>query len=247
MKLLLSLLTIIPLTIFSQDKDSTKTGRFSFGVAFSPDYCYRTLKPNASSKLEADNRDTVEIPKIGYTAGLILSYQLNKRFLLGVGILFSDKGYKMKKTYSWIAPNGSNGTGDPAVPMKRHSNYHYYYFDMPINLNYCVFSTEKTAVYVFASISPNIFLTQKATSYTEYGDGHKATSTVTTPGYNIVNSSFTAGLGYQVNLSDKLFLKIEPTYRRFISSSIDTPIKEYLYSAGLNIGLYYKPDNLSTP
>lgn len=238
MRIPLTLLIILPLTVFSQGNDSTRTGKFFTGLTFSPDYCYRTLKPDASSKWIGDIRDSREIPKFGYTTGLKLSYRHSKKFSFETGLLFSDKGEKTKI----IATDRitSNGQPDTLLPTTQIFIYHYYYLDIPVKLNYYFFSTDKGDFYVAASFSLNIFLTQKTNSLSEYGDGHKTTNTSTTSGYSGTNLSFPVGIGYQANFSDRLFFKIEPTYRRSITSIIDAPIKEYLYSAGIDIGLYYR-------
>ena len=239
MKKLLTLLTIIPLTIFCQDTETT-TKKYSIGLTFSPDYCYRTLKPDASSKWIADDRNSHEIPKIGYTAGLNLAVNINKRFTFETGLLFSDKGEQTKQ-YSvvWVDVNGQV---DPTMPVANTFIYHYLYLDIPIKVNYYIL-TGRAKLFLTAGISPNIFLTQKTVSLLEYSDGHTTINTSSGSGYTgfaIINLTFIAGLGFEYNFTKKVYLKIEPIYRRSITSIVNAPIKGYLYSSGLNIGLFYK-------
>ena len=94
MKLILTFLILFPLITFCQNKDTLKTKRIAIGVVFSPDYSYRTLKPYSSSNLIAELRDSLEIPKFGFTTGLNLLLQLNKRLTLEAGLQFSNKGEK---------------------------------------------------------------------------------------------------------------------------------------------------------
>lgn len=236
MKLLLAFLAILPLTIFSQEKER----KLAIGLSISPDYCYRILVPDASSKWIADIRDSAEIPKMGYTTGPVINYRLNKRLTLNSGLLFADKGYKTDKKFDWTTPNGTNGTGDPAIPMRQIANYHYFYLDVPIILHCNIVATENWDFYTLAGVSADFFLSQKTVSYTEYGDGHKAKNNSTGSGYRPVNLSFTVGFGYRTDLSDKLMLAIEPVFRHSINSIIDAPIKGYLYSSGLDMRLFYK-------
>src|SRR4051812_48865989 len=95
---LLVLLTFLPLITLCQTSDTTKSKKISIGVMYSPDYCYRTLKPDASeiSKAIVETRDNFEIPKFGFTTGLSFIYQLNKKLSLETGLQFSDKGEKTK-------------------------------------------------------------------------------------------------------------------------------------------------------
>ena len=132
MKLVLAFLTLFPVTAFSQNNNNTITKRIQFGLTFSPDFCYRTLKPDASnsSKSIADSRDRLEIPKFGFTTGWSLLLQLNKRVTVETGLQFSDKGEKKKQTTLISLPP------DPG-PINHTTAYHYNYFDIPMEMNYC--------------------------------------------------------------------------------------------------------------
>jgi len=238
MRLLLTLLTIVPFTTFCQNIEAIETEKISIGLTFSPDYCYRTLKPDASGILLAERRDTLEIPKFGCATGLNVALNINKRITLETGFLYSDKGEKTK-TYSpvWIAPTGQP---DPALPTKITSIYHYIFLDIPIKVNYYLL-TQRVKFFLTAGISPNIFLTQRTTSIFDYTDGHSSTNTSSgNTGFAKINLTFTVGLGLGYDLTKKMYLKAEPTYRRSITSIVNAPIKGYLYSVGLNTGLYYK-------
>jgi len=238
MKRLFILLAIFPLTAFCQNKDSIGTKKISIGLTFSPDYCYRTLKPDASVKWVASGRDTLEIPKFGYTTGLNFALHINKRIALEAGFLFSDKGEKTKK-YSliWITPSGQP---DPTLPTKNTFIYHYIYLDIPIKADYYIL-TNRTKFYITAGVSPNIFITQKTTSILEYSDGNSNTTTSSRRnGFDKINLTVIAGFGFAYDLTKRIYFKLEPIYRRSISTIIDAPIKGYLYSAGLNAGVYVK-------
>jgi len=240
MRLLFTFLTIIPLTTLCQNIDTIETKKLSIGLSFSPDYCYRILKPDASGKWIAESRDSLEIPKFGYTSGLNIALQINKRITLETGFLYSDKGEKTK-TFSpnWMTSSGQPDP-DPSLPTKITSFYHYIYLDFPIKANYYLL-TQGVKFFLTAGISPNIFLKQRITSIYEYNDGHTSSkSSSENSGFAKINLAFTAGLGLDYDLTKKLNLKIEPTYRCSITTIIDAPIKGYLYSIGLNTGLYYK-------
>jgi hypothetical protein len=239
MKHLLLMLAFIPLTTFGQKTDSIKAKRISLGLTFSPDYCYRTLKPDKTkmSELIANERDSFEIPRFGYTTGINFAYMINKRFTLETGLLFSDKGEKAKNdTLIW---NTSSGTTDPSLPIRMSFIYHYFYVDIPIKINFNLL-TKRAKLYITAGISPNIYITQKTTSILEYDDGHTTKNSTTSRNLTFINLAVIGGLGFSYDLTEHLYFKIEPTYRRSITSIISAPIKGYLYSIGLNTGIYYK-------
>ena len=241
----LLLLFLLPVILFCQTndsikmkdspkiKDSTKTGKFEIGISFSPDYSYRTLKTDASNQLIKDTRDTLESAKFGYSAGINVAYHFNKKLVIEAGLLFSDKGEKTKKVAFVDVPQGQD-------PIYYSYKYNYYYLDIPLKADYYIL-TGKLKLYVTAGVSGNIFLIQKTTELQGHNnsDYQKTTSTFN-PGFNRLNIAVIAGAGINLKMSDKLNLKLEPIYRRSITSVINAPVKTYLYSAGINIGIYYK-------
>lgn len=236
MKQLLTFLILIPFAAFCQNPDSANTKKYSVGISFSPDYCYRTLKPDAESKWIADRRDRTEIPKIGYTTGLNFAWAISKRFSLSTGVLFADKGEKTKKIN--YAPN-------PYFPDPTFKNltfiYHYLYIDIPVKLNYYLL-TQRAQFFLTAGISPDIFITEKSTSIMEYTDGStkKQTSAGWRNDFSKINFTCIAGFGFGYELTKRIHLKAEPTFRCSITSISKTLIKGYYYSAGLNTGIYYR-------
>lgn len=206
----------------------------ALGLIFSPDYCYRTLKPNSSGNWIADYRDTLEIPKYGYTIGIIMLFKLNNRINLEIGLQFSNKG---EKTKQWdLHPFQP----DPAIPKKIKFTYSYLYLDIPIKINYNLMN-KRFKVFISPGISTNIFIAYNSTSFLEYEDGNTGKiSSTSFSGFTRVNIAILAGLGLDYGLTKNLNFRLEPIYRQSITSIIDAPIKAYLYSFGINTGIYYK-------
>jgi opacity protein-like surface antigen len=234
----------LPFVLLSQTNDTIKTkvspqktdtlrkGKFEIGISFSPDYTYRKLKSDAQSKDIADIRDTMETAKFGYTAGLNLAYHINKRFVIETGLLFSDKGEKTKKVSFTNVPSGQ-------LPIYYTYKYHYLYLDVPLKVDYYIL-TGKFKFYATAGVSGNIFLTQKTTLIQGHDNGDsESTVSTNSSGFNRINFAVLAGIGLDYPISNKLKLQIEPVYRLSVTSIVDAPIKSYLYSAGVNFGLYF--------
>lgn len=240
MKLLI-ILTLIPLTTFCQSKDTINKKKIEIGLIFSPDYCYRSLQPDPSTQWSegiASRRDSFEIPKFGYTTGAGVLFSLTNKITLETGLLFSDKGEKTK--YHHL----TTGSPDPLLGEKIRFVYHYLYLDVPVKANYFVLMG-KVKLFLSAGISANIFLTQKTSSIIEYSDGSTARNNSTgfiNDFYSKVNLAAIAGVGINYGLTSRLNLRIEPVYRRSITSITASPssIKGYLYSIGINTGIYYR-------
>jgi opacity protein-like surface antigen len=223
----------MPLASFCLPVDSTKAKKIDIGFSYSSDYCYRTLKADASNKWIADSRNEMEIPKIGYTVGLNLAYKLNTKLVVEAGVLFSDKGEKTRKiSYT----ESASGQSERYTIYK----YHYNYLDIPIKVNY-YFPIGKFKLYATAGVSTNIFLNEKITTVQGHSFSDAEKNTVNTYSkFSRINLSMLIGAGLNYNVSEKMFLKAEPIYTRSITSIVNAPVKSYLYSVGLNLGVYYK-------
>jgi len=213
--------------------DSTKANKFEIGLTYSPDYCFRTLKSDQPVNWVLETRDTLEVAKFGYTTGLNFVYNLSKNISIGSGFLFSDKG---KKTKLYSLENSVSGK----LPINNTIIYHHYYIDVPIKANYFIL-TGKLKLYLTGGICASLFLVQSNVSIWEYSDGHtERNSTSSSSGFSKINFAYIAGFGLDFSLSQNFNFRIEPGYRRSINSISDTPIKEYLYTSGLSLGIFYK-------
>ena len=228
-------LTLLPITFFGQNESQPTSKTQAVGFTFSPDYSYRILVPDAETESLAEFLDLSETPKFGFTTGFNYALKLNKRFTLEASILYAEKGEKLKLE-STVLPTNPD---DPITTVIFLSRTHYLYLDVPVKLNYFI-TTKKVKFFVSGAISPNFFLTQKNSFRAIYENEKLPISRgFGDNGFSRINLAFTAGLGLMYDLSDKFYLKVEPTYRRSITSIISGPLEGYLYSVGLNTGFYY--------
>jgi hypothetical protein len=230
------LLIFLPFAMFCNTDDSVKTKKLQIGALYSPELCYRTLKATSRAKWIEDMRDTMEIPKFGYSAGVNLAYQLSNKFSFEVELLFSDKGERTKQ-YSLEYSAFSEPSLNPPSSV-RFSN-HYYYLDLPLKLNYYLIK-KQVNFYLTTGISINTFLYQTTTSFIEKQDGSvEKTNSTTHPKFQKMNFAAMAGFGISYQLSDKYIFKLEPVFKHGITSIVNAPVKNYLYSVGVNVGIAY--------
>ena len=217
---------------FGQTSDVVSTKKISLGVIFSPDYCYRSLNSETSNQWIVDSRDSIEIPKYGFTTGLSLLLEPWNRISFETGLHYSNKGEKTKTIELYPAEPG------PALPTNRiRFIYHYYYLDIPIKVNYIVLKG-KVKIFVSAGFSTNIYLYQRTKVIF---DGSDETSSSSSSGeLSRLNFAVLIGGGIDYIINNRLNFKLEPIFRRSITPIVDAPIKQYQYSIGANFGLYYK-------
>ncbi len=226
------LLLLLPLISFCETKDTLSDGKIKIGISGSSDYCYRILKSDETSKWISDVRDTLEIPKFGYTVSVNILYKIKNNIKIEGAILYSNFGEKTKK----YVLNNSNSAD---LPANSSFLYNYRYLGLPLKINY-YFYTKKIKLYATVGLSTNVFLSKKITSVLEYMNlDTKKSNSISKNGFSKINFLVIAGLGINYSISNKFDIKVEPIYKRSINTIIKAPIKEYLYSAGLNLGFYY--------
>lgn len=208
--------------------------RFQIGIIVSPDVNFRTIKNNdgsATSKMIIDQRNTREIAKPGYTAGLNVSYKIKKMVELETGIQYSFKGFqtKMYEVNSVIE--------DPVIPDKAKFINNFHYADIPVKAN---FKIGKNRLSFFAGIglTTNIFISEIQTSILVYSDHTERKTYPTNIEYKRINVSPTISFGIDYNIDERSNLRIEPIFRYGVLKIIDTPVAGYLYNGGINISYY---------
>ena len=202
------------------------------GISFSPEYCYRILKPQEDVKWISEGRDSLEIGKFGYTSGLALEYKINEKLHIATGIYFTDGGERTKKYSIENVPYGQES-------IKYSYNNHYQYLSVPLKINY-FFIKKKFDFYLTGGLFFNVFLNEITVFTTHYAKNNNKVIENTNSGFSKLNFGLIAGFGMNYQINPKSTFVIEPNYRRSISSIVDAPVKSYLYSLGVNIGVLFK-------
>lgn len=237
MKHVLIILLFLPLTLFSQATDITEKGKFFIGLNFSPDYSYRHLIQNGDDfsdmewKYVKNIQDSIFIPKYGYTAGIAFGYHINKMLNIETGIIYSNKGYKTISTetvYDFYRP-----------PENAQSILDYTYLGIPLKANVIFFDERfqlimgfgatldillRKSVKIIPDNPTTRFPIQK--KYIDYD-------------YNKINISPIVSIGMKYNITHRMSLRAEPTFRYSVLKLDDKSyVETHLYSVGLNIGFY---------
>ena len=234
---LLILLTLLPLTTLSQSTDTITSRRFFIGLTFSPDYCYRTLTQNDETITDeqwnnAKNiEDSIDIPKFSYTTGITFGYQINKRFGIETGILYSNKGYRtvsIATIYDFSKP-----------PENARHIINYSYLDIPLKAN-LTFLDKKLQLLLGIGTTLNILIkTTVKTIPDSPTDDFPLQTTDIDYEYNKINLSPTANIGLIYNINNRMSLRTEPTFRYSVLNIDDKSYKAtHFWSVGLNIGFY---------
>ena len=246
-KLILILLILIHYWSYCQS-DSIKTSkRFAIGVNYSIDQTYRTLyiTDNPYSQGIKDSRDSREEASVNYTVGLNFNYFLIKRLSIEIGVLYAKIGYQTKETaliFSDLQDPRRGFTVDiNNLPVSEKRIVNQNYLNIPVELKVFLMGN-KVKFFLLGGISTNVFLDRVATYEWKLNDGSVDSVKETLRGGNFskINMALVTGAGIDYSFKEKYKLRINPVYRRSISPIADWTNKEFPYSYGINLGVYFK-------
>lgn len=240
-KIISLILILIHVSLIAQDE--IRKQQLLIGAFASPDLSFRLLSNNSgTSGSISDNRDSYEIPKLAYTAGVEALYQLKPKLSVSFGIQYSIKGEKTKDldliygdqldprrgfVYQWSQEQ----------PTKTNFKYNSSYIDIPIRIDF-YFSKRKFAPFVTTGLSGNLFLREKIITTATYIDNHtEKTSSINNNGYYRFNPQFQLGAGLDIGMK-KSRLRIFPIYRLSLSRVNKGSVNGYFYSIGLGLNYF---------
>ncbi len=241
--------SLLSLAALSQDPIPTTPSatfhRWQLGANASADYCYRMLQNNDGSDGSAstiDFRNSYEVAKIGYTAGLNVCYNISKRYAIEAGLQYSNKGYKLdfsSLTFGDIVDprKGNLYNTDSIATYEAKENFTY--LDIPIR--FILSLGNKRCRFVSSiGVTANIFLQATHITLLKYEDGNTSRNAYRYDyDFKSVGITPTISFGADYDLSNRFCLRAEPTFRYGLVEIIDEPIAERLWSAGLNVTCYY--------
>jgi hypothetical protein len=227
---------IIPVTSFCSERDSIKSDRFQLGGIYSPEVGYRTLKTDREHSWLKEGQDNMDVPKFGYSAGIHFGCKLYTKLSLEVQALYSDKGSRTKES---VIENKAAVDYLEKIAYKGSVISNYRYLDFPVKLNYFL-CTGKVKLFVTAGVSINAFLNKQTLSFIQYQDGsNKTFNSTSTTEANKINVAALLGFGLNYNLSDHYIFRLEPVFKHSLTPLANTPVKTYLYTAGIQMGIQY--------
>ena len=223
-------------TLYAQE--ASTGSKVSIGFNFSPDYNFRTAK--ITDKVPDPGFESWEdkqIGKFGYTTGLTMFFKLSDRMELETGLQYSDKGYQTK--IMDLVFEGTDPNDPILVKTKAKFNYSYQYIGIPLKLN--MFFGEGDLRFVSGiGVTTNFLLNVQNKANYEYPDGKKeTTNSKSKEGFKKIDISPMISFGVDYKLTNTIHLRGEPTFRYGIIKTKDSPIKENLWNAGVNLGISF--------
>lgn len=236
--------------IWSQTHSKDK--KFSIGLNFSPNLCFRTLpvEDTLNSYLNShyqDLRNLREKRKLGFCSGIDIKWWMSQHFSLKSGLFYANDGYQARDIY-WQDDQGIYNEGRSDI------RYNFHFVKVPIKIEFNQ-SIKKFNFYISMGLSVDYLLKNQMRVELDYYDHipkeketffldrsnepfwlYPGDAPTTTSKWYL---SSLASFGIEYNLTPSLGIRLEPNISYGVSSTFEAPIKEYLYSGGVNFGIVY--------
>jgi len=218
-------------TFCLNSQESDRQSKWSLELQYSPNYSFRMFLFNErwhDSIIEFRNEDERAI--LGYNTGVMLKYRLNPTIAIEAGFQLALEGSQLQD----VPFTDSAGVITGSV----RSKYKYTYLELPLRMFYKT-NNSSFDLHLFFGGSLKYAFSNRIESYIEFEDG----STFEDEGedeyssLNDFNFELLFGFDVPVRLHERLFLSFEPIGRFALIRTYDAPLRQFQYSAGLQVGL----------
>jgi len=219
--LILAFIVLTRFISYSQNKETSKSSKFSLGICQSFDLAYRFSSSYDNKSIWIKEiSDTIESSILTNSSAIKFQYDLNKKITLRTGIVYAQKGYQYK--------SGS------LVGFDLYKE-HFSFIEVPVKVLY-KFGQKKNIPYISIGTSAGYLIKSQAIYSLENSD--KEVRMDLTSDLSKFQINGILGLGMSFSLDQKWNLVSELNYSQALYSISSGPLKKQLFTAGINIGLF---------
>ena len=215
----------------------------SVDIVGGTDNAFRTLQSSSDNAIYSniiEGRNSDETAKLNWRSGVHYNVSVAKNLYFKSGAQVSRFGYNGPELNGLKYPNQHDGDGgfDPDAYSGESSsvsfNYHYFFVEMPITVRYEI-PAGKFSTFLELGAIPSAFLISQSTVSTDLGATNAVIPEADTRFNRLhVFSVVSVGVNYDATKAIQLFA--QPILRYDLVALADAPIKEHLYSLGLEFG-----------
>lgn len=234
--------------LFGQSVSLSHNDKFQIGINYSVNNTFRVLK-NDSKNEHFDNiigsRNNNEKSLLNNSLGINFIINFKKTMFFEIGVNYSIMGYQTKKqelSFSNLSdPRKGFTVNYSNLPTTEKLIVEYTFMKIPTTFNVS-FIDKKISVFGLGGVSTNFFLYKESTYEWLLQDG---SLDVVKSGknkwdlYKTIHFSAIVGLGLNYSVSEKINLQLTPNFEYSFTSFTDGKMKEYPYSYGLQLKLFY--------
>ena len=219
-------------------------GKWKLGGLVAPEYAFASGKPDVPADYPAAGAAPVDAngerslsPTTAFSTGLRAEYAVSERIGLQSGLFYTNRKGQAGGLNSLNYVSNSPVSSESALFYQTEYNYHF--MEIPLALKYNLLVRPKWNFFVSSGLSGNFFMSY--TSKEEFSElAIDRTETVTNP-FRPSQLDILVGTGFEVSLTRKLFLNLEPglsvaAVTSNYSFAASRPIS-LTFNTGLNFGL----------
>ena len=208
--------------------------RSDFGLNFSSNYTFRSLKTNNTDyEFLIDMRNEEEQGIFGFNVGGTYTYKFN----IGLAILTGIEYTRFGNNYPHIVISSLESSGIVSFQSS------YGYLGVPLSIGYIYDLSEKLSISVAIGATLSAFLDYRRSYTINWQDGtvdsDKLVDYDNPNDFYRFHPIFKSSIGLDYKLSNAFYLRLEPTLQYSLIPIVDAPVHERLYSMGLNTGVHY--------
>ncbi len=228
--LTLVLLLCLPFFAFTQSNTS-------IDLIAGVDYSFRTLQASDEYQFILDSRQQ-EAGKLNTRFGFNFNKKVADRWYLKTGLRLAGVGYTLRKLTNLRWPNEQDGNGmyvpDPNLPHEIRFTEDYWFLELPVMARFEL-GQKRWTPFVEAGVLPSVYLKTRIGQYTDVGNSATFVRE-DIPGFNNFQMAGSVSFGMNYNLNQQIQFFGQPVFRYYFTKLTDKPVKEHLYSAGMELG-----------
>lgn len=216
MKKLLLIISLFPLTIFGQQK--TTGSKINIGLFITPEFtCLTNNSANVQQELTSE---------FGISTGLILKIKLSNKLFIRTGFGYGYKNYSNMQT-GLIFGSDIDPVKGFISESKFETKINFKELQLPFSIQYDL----KKQLFIAGGIEFLYLFENNTEKILYYGNGTKETRTNNY--FEQFNLAPTLSIGYNIPISDKFNVSIEPMFKYYLIEYIIN--ESHLFNFGLRI------------
>jgi hypothetical protein len=223
-------------------KAKPEFARFKIGLLVTPEMGYRILSINSDQPNFYDSylkyRNEHETPKLGFSAGIAVSYNFSQKVGIEAGFQYTNRGYNYEPTHFDYQEAYYINPGSGKVPVAMRYKYGSDYFELPLRITFTS-GRRKLKFVASTGAAAMLLVYNRNTSIVQYADGSEAKKTRR---FTYLNQFYIApqiSFGADYQITSRLNFRFEPIARYVFNTSYKTGISTNLISGGLQFSVYF--------
>lgn len=247
MKTLIQALIATLLAIFlysqaltAQEKDNNApVHQVSYRIFFAPQMQYRSLFSNGSEQTAVQERNETEIAQFGYTTGIGAEYALSEHWSLSAGIAVSDRGFQTRtRNLQFVSQTAQ----DQSVIRQSYIAYHFLAVDFPLGVQYRFAHENNWTFFGSLEVLPSFAIQRTKALWVNSENAWTATQGTRLRGFDRLPILLKGSLGADYRISNTFAVRAAAHFQHGLTAvNPNLTTRDYLYAAGVELGLAWTP------